>query len=504
MPTTPETPAVIEPGEGGPHSPAPALAELLAVRKDAGRPDPAEVAITGADPFYPIPHRVGEATAAALAAVGVAVSDLWELRTGRRQRVEVAVAEAAASVRTADYTQQRDDAGAFDLVPRRADRARSAALIRPWETRDGRYFLPHFTLPHLQDRVLGVLDCEPEPESVAAAVARWDADDLEQAIAEARASGGTVRTREEWLAHPQGEYLSERPVVEISRSGDALPEPLPAGDRPLSGIRVLDLTRILAGPIAGRTLAEHGADVLMVTADGLPQIPEHVRDTGHGKRSTYLDLKTEEGARRLAELVRTADVVLDGYRPGRIGALGFDLDTLFALRPGLVHLKVTCYGAGGPFADRAGWDQVAQAVTGICEEEGRLTGAGRPRLMAPPACDYNTGYLGAYGVLLALGRRAREGGSYSVDVSLCQTAMYIQRQGLLSSFDQGPGRLSPEGFERRAVVASSTYGTLKTLGPVLDLSETPGAWVRTTPRLGADEPVWLPRAGDRTIEQEQR
>lgn len=494
MQTTSEP--LVEPGRSS------ALAELLALREDVGGPDPADnVMITGADPFFPIPHRVGEVTAATLAAVGVAVTDLWELRAGRRQQVEVAVAEAAASVRTADYTQQRDDAGEFALVPRRGDRARSAALIKPWPTRDGRWFLPHFTLPHLQNRVLGVLGCEPTPESVSAAIARRDADDLEQSIADARASGGTVRTREEWLAHPQGEYLSTRPVVEIARVGDAPPEPGPEGDRPLSGIRVLDLTRILAGPIAGRTLAEHGADVLMVTAEGLPQIPEHVRDTGHGKRSSYLDLKTDEGARQFSELVRTADVVLDGYRPGRIGALGFDLETLFALRPGLIHLNVTCYGNGGPFADRAGWDQVAQAVTGICDEEGAMAGDGRPRLMAPPACDYNTGYLGAYGVLLALRRRAREGGSYSVDVSLCQTAMFIQRQGFVAPFDQAPGRLSPTAFDRRAVVTDSSYGTLKTLGPVLDLSETRGTWARTTPRLGADEPTWLPRSDIRMREK---
>lgn len=473
----------------------PALDELLGLR-DAAL-DPNEVTISGADPFYPVPHRIGEATAAALAAVGVAANDLWELRTGRRQRIDVSVSDAAASVRTADYTQQREPSGEFGLIPRRADRATSAALIKPWETRDGRWFLPHFTLPHLRERVLkvlGVPDDAATPETVAAAIGRWDADALEQAIADARACGGIVRSQEEWLAHPQGVYLSSRPVVEIVRRGDSLPEPLPAGDRPLSGIRVLDLTRILAGPITGRTLAEHGADVLMVTADGLPQVAEHVRDTGHGKRSSFLDLKTAEGARRFAELVRTADVVLDGYRPGRIRALGFDLESMFELRPGLIHLKITCYGSGGPFQERAGWDQVAQAVTGICNENGAASGAGRPRLIAPPACDYNTGYLGAYGVLLALGRRAREGGGYSVNVSLCQTAMYLQRQGLLAGFNAAPGRLTLKEFEHRAVVAETSYGTLKTLGPVLELSETPPLWARPTPRPGSDEPVWLPQA----------
>jgi crotonobetainyl-CoA:carnitine CoA-transferase CaiB-like acyl-CoA transferase len=450
--------------------------------------------MTGADPFFRVPHRVGETTAASVAAVGVAVNDLWEARGNERQQISVSAREAAASTKTVDYTLRTGDSGEFEPITRPAGHVRTAALIKPWPTRDGRYFLPHFTLPHLRERVLGVLRCDPTPESVAAAIAKWDALDLEDAIADARACGGVVRSRAEWAAHPQGAFLAERPVVEVDRVQDGAPEPLPEGDRPLSGIRVLDLTRILAGPIAGRTLAEHGADVLMVGTPDLPQIPEHVRDTSHGKRSCFLDLKTPEGAQKLAELVRSADVVIDGYRPGRVGNLGFDLDSLLELRPGLVHLKITCYGAGGPFEDRGGWDQVAQAVTGICDEHGRLIGAGRPQLSPPPACDYNTGYLGAYGVLLALARRASHGGGYSVNVSLSQTAMYIQRQGVVASFDQADGWLLPDELDRRYVVSTGAHGTLATLGPVLEMSQTPPVWDRPTPQLGADAPEWLPRA----------
>lgn len=469
------------------------LGELLDLR---GLPATAagEVAIQGADPFFAEPFRVGETTAAALAAVGVAASDLWQLREQRRQRVTVSVREAAASMKTVDYTLRRNAAGRYEQIPRSAGKALTAAIIKPWPTRDGRWYLPHFSLPHLRERVLGVLQCQPSPESVSAAIATWDADDLDTAIAEARACGGIVRSLPEWLAHPQGAYLAEQPVVDIQRIRDAEPEGFAHGDRPLSGVRVLDLTRILAGPIAGRTLAEHGADVLMVTAPDLPQMADHVRDTSHGKRSCFLDLRTAADAQRLAELVRTADVVIDGYRPGRIAGLGFDLDSLLELRPGLVHLKVTCFGTGGPYADRGGWDQVAQAVSGICDTTGTLTGAGRPQLMFPPACDYDTGYLGAYGVLLALGRRAREGGSYAVNVSLCQTALYIQRHGVIDSFAHAPARLSPEELGHRYVAADTTYGALKTLGPVLDMSETPPRWDRPSPRLGSDRPEWLPRA----------
>jgi crotonobetainyl-CoA:carnitine CoA-transferase CaiB-like acyl-CoA transferase len=477
----------------GPGSSA-AFSELLDVREGAD-PAPGEVTIVGADPFFAEPFRVGETTAAALAAVGVAANDIWELRTGRRQRIDVSVREAAASLKTVDYTLRRDASGNYQPIPRAAGQVQTAALIKPWPTRDGRWYLPHFSLPHLRERVLGVLQCDATPGAVSAAVARWEAPELEAAIAAAGGCGGMIRSRTEWLAHPQGEFLAARPAIEIERVCEGTPEALREGDRPLAGLRVLDLTRILAGPIAGRTLAEHGADVLMVTAEGLPQMPDHVRDTSHGKRSCFLDLKTRAGARRLADLVRMADVVIDGYRAGRIAGLGFDLDNLLALRPGLVHLKVTCFGSGGPFHDRGGWDQVAQAVSGICDANGVLAGSDQPRLMFPPACDYNTGYLGAYGVLLALARRTREGGSYSINVSLCQTALYIQRQGVIELQAEATQRLSRSELDRRYVSADTSYGALKTLGPVLDMSETAPSWARPTPRFGGDRPEWLPRLG---------
>jgi crotonobetainyl-CoA:carnitine CoA-transferase CaiB-like acyl-CoA transferase len=304
-----------------------------------------------------------------------------------------------------------------------------------------------------------------------------------------------VLTPEQWLAHPQGAYLAARPVVEITRLADTAPESMPPGDQPLSGIRVLDLTRILAGPTAGLGLAEHGADVLMVTAPGLPQVPSFVRDTSHGKRSCFLDFKRADEAATFRRLVCESDILIDGYRPGRLVAHGFGIDDLIALRPGLIHVSVNCYGSGGPLAARAGWDQVAQAVTGICHTQGLATGAGQPKLAPAPVCDFLTGFLGTFGALVALARRAREGGSYAVQVSLCQAAMLFQRQGLIDDFDAAPGQLSPEEFDALAVYVGNTcYGDLKTLGPVLQMSQTPCRWSRPTPALGSDRAEWLARA----------
>lgn len=469
-----------------------AFAELMQVR-NLEEIDPAEVTISGEDPFYSTPYRVGEAVAASIAAVGVAANDIWQLRTGRRQKLDIDVRAAAATLRTVDYTRARQPDGSFATVPIPDAMAHMLRVTQPWPARDGRWFLPHLNLPHLSERVLGVLQCESTPEAVSAAVGRWDADALEDAIAEARACGGKIRTEEEWLAHPQGQYLAGRPVVEIERVSDSAPEPFVAGPRPLHGVRVLDLTRILAGPVAGRTLAEHGADVLMATAPHLPQTPEHVRDTSHGKRSCFLDLRNSADAQAMRALVRDADVFIDGYRPGRLGSLGFDADELLHARPGLIHLSVSCFGSGGPWAGRAGWEQVAQAVTGVCHRNGLLTNDGKPKLVFAPLCDYTTGYLGALGVMLALARRAREGGSYRVHVSLCQSAMFAQRQGLVDRFDHAPQRLDAQALEAYSVESDTCYGVLRTLGPVLRMSDTAPRWALPTPRLGGDAPAWLPR-----------
>ncbi|MBC8238856.1 MAG: CoA transferase, partial [Alphaproteobacteria bacterium] len=314
-----------------------AFEEVMEIRGE-GMPENDAVKITGADPVFSTPFKLGETCASVLAGVGVAVSDIWELKTGRRQNVAIDARHAAAALRSTLYMQQPGPDGAFAPVVNDNHEA-MLKITQPWPTKDGRWFLPHFGLPNLKERVLGVLGCEPTPESVSKAVAQWNALDLEAAIDEARACGGMVRSNAEWLAHPHGRALKAKPIVEIFKIADSDPEPFPMGDgsrndRPLSGIRALDLTRILAGPIAARTLAENGADVLMVAAEHLPQIDEHVMDTSHGKRSCYLNLKTDEDAATLRQLVREGDVFSQGYRPGMLEGLGFGPEDLAQIRPG--------------------------------------------------------------------------------------------------------------------------------------------------------------------------
>ena len=266
----------------------------------------------------------------------------------------------------------------------------------------------------------------------------------------------------------------------------AIPEPIPAGERPLSGIKALDLTRILAGPIAARTLAEHGADVLMVTARDLPQVAEHVTDTSHGKRSCFLDLRQGDDAATLKQLLQSADVFSQGYRPGSLEKLGFGPQELAALRPGIIYVSISCFGADGPLSHRAGWEQIGQTVTGICNEGS----SDRPKLLPAAACDYTTGYLGAFGVLLALARRARSGGSYHVRVSLCQSGMMIYRQGKTAA-PTADDMLSESELDGLRTESETAAGPLRHLAPVLKLSETQPYWSRPTPFLGGNAPEWL-------------
>lgn len=468
--------------------------ELMDIRNGPALGDK-EVTVTGSDPLYTSPFRIGETAAAALAARGVAANDLWELRNGYRQSVSIDVqAAAATSLYGGDMTQRRDEQGVYQPIPYSDAMRHMVSMTQPWPSKDGRWLLPHTNLEHLERRILDIINCESSVESIRDSIATWDAAQLEDAIADAYACAGLVRTPEEWLEHPQGAYLAGRPVVEITKVNDTAPEPMPPASAPLSGVRVLDLTRILAGPTAGLGMAEHGADVLMVTAPHLPQVLSFVRDTSHGKRSCYLDIGKTADAERLYQLVKESDVFIDGYRPNRLAAKGFSAEHLISLRPGLVHVTVNCFGSGGPFASRAGWDQVAQAVTGICHTQGQSLGAGQPKLTPVFMCDFLTGFLATFGAMVALARRAREGGSYRVQVSLCQSAMFLQRQGLSEYFHTAPNRLSQEDFEKLAVLANGTvYGDLKTLGPVLKMSETPCIWSGTSPPLGSSNAVWLQR-----------
>ena len=462
-----------------------AFAELMQIR-GLDLPSATEARTELGPELLPTKLRLSETLEQIMGAIGIAISDLSELAGRGRQDFHFASRHLQAQLMADTHTSVVAADGTVAPVPEDAAMINMRRMTQPWPTRDNGHFLAHFNLSHLRQRVLDALRAEPTPDSVSAAMAARDGLDLEDAIARARACGTIVRTADAWLDHPQGRALSAKPVIKLTRIGDAPPTPVPCGARLLSGLRVLDATRILAGPIAARTLAEQGADVLMITAPDLPQVPQHVRNTSHGKRSAYLDLDQPHDRERLESLVAEADVFSDGYRPGSLARRGFGPARLAELRPGIVNLAVSCYGLDGPFSDRAGWEQVAQAASGIAVANGDDT----PRLIPVPACDYLTGFLGALGILLALGRRAREGGSWHVEVSLCASAMMLLRQGILAQA-RPVVPLTDAELTAWRVTTPSDYGRLLHLTPALQMPGSPAFWERPTTMLGRHAPAWL-------------
>lgn len=467
------------------------------------------VTITGRDPALPTRFLIGEIAAGVHAACGNAAAKLWELRTGCLQNVSIDVRPATASMRSFFYLHL--PGGAVDEM------TRASMLGGFCRTRDNRWFFVHPGFPHLRAGTLKLLDCENTSAACAAAVAKWDSQELEDAFAENGLCGAIVRTAAEWRAHPQGKLLSRLPVVEITKIGDSPREPLPkGGNRPLSGVRALDLTRVLAGPTCARTLAEHGADVLKISAQGLPTSANFDIDTGHGKRAAFIDLRTKSDAGKLWELLEQADIFCQSYRLGALAGHGLSPEEVAARRPGVIYAFMNCYGSVGPWAERRGWEQLAQTVSGIAHEEGQFvlppldeetvkrlgrygerlqTPAGEPRLLPGAITDYVTGYLLAFGTMVALQRRAREGGSYLVTASLTQSGMYVERQGRVNAEEAKlqMGSLSPEEMKKWSVEKDSAYGHIAYLAPVVQMSLTQPRWELPTVPLGTHEPVWLSR-----------
>ena len=441
----------------------------------------------GTDPILPTSFRIGDASTAALSAVGLAVSDLWESRTGRRQEVSVDARRATASLRSGKYMEM-DGAGVS---------TERNTVMGVYPTKDGRWSYLHCNFPNHRAAALSVLGVAEDRDAVIKAVAKWNAQDLEDAIIEAKGAGGMVRTMEEWAKHPQAAAIANLPLMEIVKLADSPPEALPEGSRPLSGVRVLDLTRVLAGPTCARTLAEHGADVMKITGAHLPNIGYQEYDTGHGKLNAQLDLRETKDMETLRGLVSQTDVFSQGYRPGTLGGRGLSPEELAELRPGIVYISMCAFSHMGPWASRRGFDTVVQTVSGITNRQGDLFPGANPGPQFYPvsAIDYLTGYLMAFGGMVALNRRVHEGGSWLVRISLAQVGRWLVSQGEIPEADLKniPAEFTPEEIASWSTVSDTPMGKLGHLGPVLSLSETPPRWARTSVPLGHHDPVWPER-----------
>jgi crotonobetainyl-CoA:carnitine CoA-transferase CaiB-like acyl-CoA transferase len=439
------------------------------------------VTLSGADPGLPSVFRVGSLASATIAATGLAAADYHRLRTGHRQRVAVQMRRALASFRSERYL--------------RIDDGPPPALRDPvmgfYETRDGRWIQLHTNFPHHLQGVLTVLGCENSPAAVAAAIRKWDGATLDQTLADAGLCAALIRTPEEWATLDQAQAIAGLPLFEIERIGDAPVESPRPGDakRALARVRVLDLSRIIAGPVAGRALARHGADVLMINGPHLPNIAPLVIDNGRGKRSALVDLREAAGRETLRGLAGGADVFLQAYRPGALAARGFGPDELARIRPGIVYVSVSAYGHAGPWSQRRGFDSLVQSASGIAWTEQRAAGWAEPKHLPCQALDHATGYLAAFGAMVALARRATEGGSWHVRVSLAQTGRWLQSIGQIADGWKAPDVSIDEVSDCLATVASD-FGRVLGVLPAEELDETPVFFALPPARLGAHDASW--------------
>src|SRR5262245_33316650 len=384
------------------------------------------VRLTGEEPQLPSSFRVAAAAQVSIAASGLAAAEIWKMRSGEAQSVSVDMRHAVVECRSERYLRV-----AGKPPPPTWD-----AVAGVYNTGDGRFVRLHTNFPHHRAAVCKVLDCKAERDDVHAALMKWEAETFETA---AYAAGGVVammRPYDEWSATPQAKALAQLPLITIEKIGEAAPKPWPKedpkGDRPLAGIRVLDLSRVIAGPVAGRTLAAHGADVMLVCGPDLPAIPWLSIDNGRGKLSSFVELKREAGRATMHELLREADIFSQGYRPRALAALGFAPEDAADINPGIVYVTLSAYGHAGPWAERRGFDSLVQTSTGFNRAEGAAAGVDGPKELPAQMLDHATGYFMAFGAMMARARQAREGGSWHVRVSLAQTGRWLWNLGRLA------------------------------------------------------------------------
>jgi crotonobetainyl-CoA:carnitine CoA-transferase CaiB-like acyl-CoA transferase len=440
------------------------------------------VTLTGEEPQLPSSFRVAAAAQASIAAAGLAAAQIWKLRSGQSQDVAVDMRHAVVECRSARYLRVdgKPPPPAWD------------AIAGIYKTRDQRFVRLHTNFPHHRDAVCKVLNCKPERDDVQAALTQWDGEAFESAAYADGCVVAMMRSHDEWSALPHAKALAALPPVLLEKIGEAAPRPWPAGDRPLTGLRVLDLSRVIAGPVAGRTLAAHGADVLLISGPGLPAIPWLTIDTGRGKLTSLLELKSEQGRDGLRELLAQADFFSQGYRPHALAALGFSAQDAAQISPGIVYVSLSAYGHAGPWAERRGFDSLVQTATGFNHAEGQAAGVDGPRELPAQMLDHATGYLMAFGAMMARSRQSREGGSWHVRVSLAQTGRWLWNLGRVSDGLKTED-LKGDAVSRFVEEVPSGFGPLRAVMHSAALTKTPAFWARPAMPLGSHPPQWPAR-----------
>lgn len=355
-----------------------------------------------------------------------------------------------------------------------------APLSRFWPTADG-WLRTHANYAWHRDRALAVLGCDDHPASVASAIRAWRGDDLEDALNAAGALGYVVRQREDWNAHPQGRAVGALPLAASLHISGGRSRAVARTGRFAEDVRVLDLTRVIAGPVATRTLAAWGADVLRVDSPRLPEIAHQAVDVLPGKRSALLDFDEPAGRARLDELLIEADVLVLGYRPGALDRYGLAPDVLAERYPHLSVVQLSAWGLIGPWSDRRGFDSLVQCATGIAAAEGN---ASEPGAMPAQVLDHATGYLAAAAALLSVAGAHGGGPATHWTLSLAQTANWLVRGGLQDRLPER--RVRPTDYY---VTLGGAQRPVRVIAPPGQVGDIRPSWSATT-TYGTDQPTF--------------
>ncbi|MEV3973044.1 CoA transferase [Streptomyces sp. NPDC050698] len=419
---------------------------------------------------------VMELARATVAVCSLAAAELGSARTGGPVARVFVDDEAVATAFLSDRLVRVDGRAWSAFAP----------LSRFWRAADG-WVRTHANYPHHRARLLSCLGVPADAgdeavHAVAEVIAGRTAREVEQSVYAAGGLAVAARSPGEWAGSEQGALIAEQPLVTTARIGDAPDRVLGGSALPCAGLRVLDLTRVLAGPVATRTLALLGADVLRIDAPWLPESQEAHNDTGMGKRSTTLDLGDATGREVFEALLDEADVVVTGYRPGALDRFGLAPEALAERRPGLVIAQLSAWGFHGPWHERRGFDSLVQVATGIAELEGEPKA---PGTLPAQALDHGSGYLLAAGVLRALTEQRRTGGTRLVRLALARTAHWL-------THELAPAPGAEEGFDahRRLTETDSPMGRLRHALPPVSYEGAPANWARPPGLWGTDAPVW--------------
>jgi hypothetical protein len=417
---------------------------------------------------------VSDFAAASVAAAGAAVADF--IAAGGAARPRVSVDRRLASLWFGFSIQAVDWKLSSPWDPLAGDYATADGWIRL-----------HTNAPHHRDAALSVLGVAAEKKAISVAVARWKAEELETAVVQNKGCAAAMRSRSEWLKHPQGQAVRQEPLIEAHTTADSAGRlNVPAPDRPLRGIRVLDLTRVLAGPVATRFLAGLGADVLRIDPPTWDE-PGVIPEVTLGKRCARLDLRTARGRATFLALLRRADVLVHGYRSDALEKLGLGTELCRENRPGLVDISLDAYGWNGPWQNRRGFDSLVQMSAGIADAGMKTLGRDRPTPLPVQALDQAAGYLLAATAVRGLQERLQSGQGFEGRTSLARVAELLLSapvrvvEGDLRSTDEADWS---DGVE------TSDFGTSRRLRSPLIIGSAQLQWDRPACRLGSSPPAW--------------